>query len=75
MSYKTNTRKSDITFSFLSNIIKNLKLNKAHGHDNISIKMIQICGDSIKIFRSAINSSNFPDTWKNWKCYSRPKEG
>ena len=71
MSYKTNIRKSDITFSpsVLSNIIKNLKPNKAHGHDNISIKMIQICGDSIipplrKILRSAINSGNFPDTWK-----------
>ena len=71
MSYKTNIRKSDITFSpsFLSNIIKNLKPNKAHGHDNISIKMTQICGDSIipplrKIFRSAINSGHFPDTWK-----------
>ena len=43
--------------------------NKAHGHDNISIKMIQICGDSIipplrKIFRSAINSGHFPDTLK-----------
>ena len=33
--------------------------NKAHGHDNISIRMIQICGDSIifplkLIFETAI---------------------
>ena len=72
MSYKTNIRKSDIKFSpsFLSNIIKNLNPNISHGHDNISIKMIQICGDTIvppfrKIFRSAINSGHFPETWKN----------
>ena len=39
------------------------------GHDNISIKMIQICGDSIieplkMIFESAISSGHFPDSWK-----------
>ena len=35
----------DINFlpSNLSNKIKNLHPNKAHGHDNISTKMIQIC--------------------------------
>ena len=43
--------------------------NKAHGHDNISIRMIQICGDSIicplkLIFETAIRSSCFPDSWK-----------
>ena len=69
--YKTNERKMDIFFSFsdLSKIIKNLNPNKAHGHDNISIKMIQICGDSIisplkLLFESAIRSGHFPDSWK-----------
>ena len=43
--------------------------NKAHGHDNISIRMIQICGDSIicslkLIFETAIRSICFPDSWK-----------
>ena len=70
-SYNTNKRLTDITFSLcdLSKIIKNLNPNKAHGHDNISIKMIQLCGDSILpplkiIFESAINASIFPDLWK-----------
>ena len=71
VSYRTNKRTVDITFSFsdLSKIIKNLNPNKAHGHDNISIKMIQICGESIihplkLLFESAIRSGHFPDTWK-----------
>ena len=44
--YKTDTRIKDIVFSSddLHKIIKNLNPNKAHGHDQISIKMIQICG-------------------------------
>ena len=53
----------------LSKIIKNLNPNKAHGHDNISVKMIQMCGDTIippltLIFDSAIKSGLFPDSWK-----------
>ena len=71
LRYKTNKRLSDITFSSsdISNIIKNLNPNKGHGHDNISIKMIHLCGDSIVtplkiIFESAVRSGNFPDIWK-----------
>ena len=53
----------------LFKIIKKLNPNKAHGHDNISIKTIQLCADSILpplkiIFESAINVSIFPDLWK-----------
>ena len=49
ISYKTDKRTRDINFlpSDLSKIIKNLNPNKAHGHDNISVKMIQMCGDTI----------------------------
>ena len=44
VSYKTNKRAKNVTFSSsdLSEIIKNLNPNKAHGYDNISIKMIQV---------------------------------
>ena len=54
--------------------------NKVHGHDNISIKMIQICGDSIiaplsKIFQSAINSGHFPNTWKKGNIIPVHKKG
>ena len=51
-------------------IIQNLHSNKAHGHDNISICMIKICGDSIyklleivfgRIFLTNVCASE----WKN----------
>lgn len=71
LMYKTNKRVKDISFSNsdLSKIIKDLNPNKAHGFDNISIKMIQMCGDSIlpplkMIIESAITSGSFPDSWK-----------
>ena len=66
ISYKTDKRTRDINLlpSDLSKIIKNLNPNKAHGHDNISVKMIQMCGDTIippltLIFDSAIKSGLF----------------
>ena len=69
--YRTNKKLTDLTFipSDIAKIINNLNPNKAHGHDNISIKMIQICGDTIirpltMIFDSAIKLGEFPDSWK-----------
>ena len=69
INYKIHKRLTNITIlnEDLFRIIKDLNPNKAHGHDNISIKMIQICGDSIipplkMIFESAIKSSYFPDS-------------
>ena len=43
--------------------------NKAHGHDEISIRMIKLCGKSITeplsiIFKTSIQSGIFPKTWK-----------
>ena len=71
INYKTHKRLTNITISpeDLSSMIKDLNPNKAHGHDNISIKMIKICGDTIIpplkiIFELAIKSSHFPDSWK-----------
>ena len=29
-------------------IIKSLDINKAHGHDDISVRMVKICDDAIK---------------------------
>ena len=48
---------------------KNFNINKAHGHDNISIRMLKIC-DSVLveplslIYKNYINSGVFPDIWK-----------
>ena len=70
-NYKTNERVTNIQFSSsdILKIIKDLNPNKAHGHDNISIKMIQLCGESIipplsMIFESAIKLGHLPDSWK-----------
>ena len=50
-------------------IIKSLDSKKAHGVDNISIRMIKLCGDSIivpltLIFEDCIDKVIFPDQWK-----------
>ena len=46
--YKTNTRIDTVTFSEhnILSIIRSLNQNKAHGWDNVSTRMIQICDDS-----------------------------
>ena len=50
-------------------IIKSLNANKAHGHSDISNRMIKLCGQSIVkhlaiIFKNCIDSGIFPDIWK-----------
>ena len=50
-------------------IIRPLDINKAHGHDDISISMLKICNLAIIkplsiIFRNCINHSTFPDLRK-----------
>ncbi len=49
--------------------MENLKTDKAHGWDGISIRMIQMCGDSIIaplsiIFKNCISKGVFPFVWK-----------
>ena len=61
---KISFKDSDIT-----SIIKSLKPTKAHGADNISIRIIQLCGHSITfpltlIFNFSLKTGTFPDTWK-----------
>ena len=50
-------------------IINNLDPNRAHGHDNISICKLKICGDSICrplkiIFKTFLSTDNFHLEWK-----------
>ena len=50
-------------------IIRSLDTNKAHGYDDISIRMLKICDLAIIkplsiIFRNCINHSTFPNLWK-----------
>ena len=67
-AYKTNVRINSFCISLndISLIIKYLDSNKAHGCDNISIKMIQICGESIAfplklLFETALKEKKLPD--------------
>ena len=69
VSKQKRIKNIEISSSTLSRVIKDLNPNKAHRHENIPIKMIQIWGDSIIpplkiIFESAIWSNHFPDSWK-----------
>ena len=49
----------------LEKIIQNLNSNKIHGHDNISIRMLKICGGIIRvplemIFKQVLLACVFP---------------
>ena len=50
-------------------LLKSLSCSKAHGPDDISARMIHLCGDkSITplqiIFQSIVNTGSFPSQWK-----------
>ena len=71
VNYVTDKRLSTVTFSAkdTGKIIQNLDSNKAHGHDNLSISMLKICGDSIcvplkVIFKQALLNCVFLSEWK-----------
>ena len=50
-------------------IIRALNIYKAHDYDNISIRMIKICGKPLTkpliiLFKNSIKSCHYPDIWK-----------
>ena len=54
--------------------MKNPNVDKAHGWDQLSIKMIKTWGDSITFplkltFKSMINEGVFPKDWKKSNVY------
>ena len=68
---ETNETFEHIDFSVadIFNIIRNLDSNKAHGYDNLSVKLIKICGFSICrpleiIFQKCLAQGIFPEYWK-----------
>ena len=70
-SYRTGSRIKSfrVTENDILAIIKTLDPNKAHGCDNISIKMIKICSQSLTlplkiIFEHSIKKGKFPEIWK-----------
>ena len=49
--------------------IRSLDINKAHGHDDISVRMMKICDDAIveplkMLFVNSVNQAVFPSRWK-----------
>ena len=51
-------------------IIRALNIHKAHGHDDISIRMIKVCDKSllnplIILFQNSTKSFHYPDIWKD----------
>ena len=68
---RTNESLNTINFTEddILNVIRKLDPSKAHGHDQISIRMVQICDKAIckplhLIFSSCIESGIFPTEWK-----------
>ena len=64
----------------IKNLIESLDSNKAHGWDNISIRMIKIGGVSLvkplySIFRFSADSSVFPSQWKKGNVVPVFKKG
>ena len=55
-------------------IIRALNIHKAHGHDDIFIRMIQICDRTlikplIILFQNSVKYSYYPDIWKGLTLY------
>ena len=82
VNYITVKRLSTVTFSAkdIGKIIQNLDSNKAHGHDNLSIRMLKICRDSIcvpleMIFKQALLTGVFPSEWKKGNIVPIHKKG
>ena len=70
-NYSTNKRITHVNFSDedIVKIIRGLDISKAHGHDDISVRMVKICDSAISkplalIFKNCFDSSTFPDCWK-----------
>ena len=68
---KTNHKLSKVNFSEneILSIIRALNVNKDHGCDNISIRMIKICDEVISpplliIFETALRTGIYPNLWK-----------
>ena len=80
--YYTDQRLNTIEFNGekIASFIKALDVNKAHGWDEISIRMVKLCGESlvkplISIFSLSLNSGKFPSNWKKANVVPVYKKG
>ena len=82
LRYVTDKRSHTINFRAdnIEKIIVSLNPNKAHGHDNISIRMLKICGNTIckpveLIFKQALATGVFLSEWKKGNIVPFYKKG
>ena len=82
LNYVSSARLSSfcVNEEVILKIINALNINKAHGHDDISIRMIKLCGKSIvkplsMIFNNCIDTGTFPDIWKRSNIIPVHKKG
>ena len=82
LTFYTNNRLSSVSFSHedIGKIIQNLNPNKAHSHDNISIRMLKLRGSTIYrpleiIFKEALSTGLFPSEWKKGNIVPIHKKG
>ena len=80
--YVTETKLSsfDIEDEDIYKIIKTLDINKAHGHDEVSIRMLKLCDKSIVkplsiIFKNCKIKKTFPNLWKKANVVPIHKKG
>ena len=70
LEHDSEARFSKISFSDdqILKILRALDINKAHGHDEISIRMLKLSDKSIitplSILQNCVDTRTFPDTWK-----------
>ena len=70
----------EIIASDIGKIIKGLKVNKAHAHDEISIRMLKLCESAITeplylTFKNRLSSNTFPHVWKKANVIPVHKKG
>ena len=69
-----------IDADMLLNLIRSLDINKSHGYDQISVRMLKICDSSLIkplliIFNNSLNSGMFPSAWKKANIIPIHKKG
>ena len=82
LKHLTQSHLSLMTFSTddIAKMIQNLDHNKAHGHDQVSIRMLKLCSNSICkplkiIFNRCLETSTFPNDWKKGNVVPVFKKG
>ena len=72
-------RSLDFSEGEILTIIRALNMNKAHGHNDISSRMIKICDESLLkplliLFKNSLKLSCYPDIWKKSNIISAHKK-